>query len=486
MTAAAAPDANPAELAVYRLEAAPGAPVGPATPTADDREWTEPLLRDNAIWFCQLRWLVVAVLFAVAASGLLPELPASLGLKINPVWPGTAAALLAVLNLVFSRLARRAVAGTGQGHPLRAVLWAQIVSDLLILTAVIHWLGPDWPAAPFMYLFHIILACLVFSPGESLAVAGLAAGSHGLTLWAVAAGWVPRSSVLAPRGPTGEGFVPAGGFAAMIPMLLIWAVIWYLVSRLAATLRRREHELARTNRRLAASIEERAKHMLQTTHQLKAPFAAIHAMSQVLLGGYAGALPPSATQVVEKIATRCLALSRQIQEMLQLANLRSRGQAEPPRRPLDLAAVVGEVVARVEPAARQRHIHLDTALAPAPVSAVADHVTMLVDNLLVNAVTYSHDGGVVEVACGPQPGAGARLIVRDHGIGIPREKLPHIFEDYYRTEEAVRHNRASTGLGLAIVRQVACTERVAVQVESAPGWGTRFTVTWPGPAAATS
>jgi hypothetical protein len=75
------------------------------------------------------------------------------------------------------------------------------------------------------------------------------------------------------------------------PMLLIWAVIWYLVSRLAEVVRRRDRELAVTNRRLEASGEERARHMLQTTHQLKAPFAAIHAQTQLLLGGYCGALP---------------------------------------------------------------------------------------------------------------------------------------------------------------------------------------------------
>jgi two-component system phosphate regulon sensor histidine kinase PhoR len=70
--------------------------------------------------------------------------------------------------------------------------------------------------------------------------------------------------------------------------------------------------------------------------------------------------------------------------------------------------------------------------------------------------------------------------VRDQGIGIPREKLPRIFDDYYRTEEAAQHNAGSTGLGLAIVRQVAREYRLPVQVESAPGWGTRFTVIFPG------
>jgi signal transduction histidine kinase len=105
---------------------------------------------------------------------------------------------------------------------------------------------------------------------------------------------------------------------------------------------------------------------------------------------------------------------------------------------------------------------------------------MLLDNLVVNAVNYSYDQGLVSVACRAQDTGQAVVVVRDHGIGIPKEKLPRIFDDYYRTDEAVQHNRMSTGLGLAIVRQVAQESRVAIQVESAPGWGTRFTVTLPG------
>jgi two-component system, OmpR family, phosphate regulon sensor histidine kinase PhoR len=105
---------------------------------------------------------------------------------------------------------------------------------------------------------------------------------------------------------------------------------------------------------------------------------------------------------------------------------------------------------------------------------------MLLDNLVVNAVSYSHDQGVVRVTCRPVAPGAAEVVVRDHGIGIPGEKLPLIFEDYYRTEEAVRHNRSSTGLGLAVVRQAARELQAIIQVESAPGWGTRFTVQLPG------
>ena len=88
-------------------------------------------------------------------------------------------------------------------------------------------------------------------------------------------------------------------------------------------------------------------------------------------------------------------------------------------------------------------------------------------------------GGLVQVSTRPASPNEAEVIVADQGIGIPAEKLPRIFEDYYRTDEAVKHNRSSTGLGLAVVRQVAREMRAAIQVESTPGWGTRFTVRLP-------
>jgi signal transduction histidine kinase len=386
---------------------------------------------------------------------------------------------LALLNASYRLLARASERG---GVPsMRLLLWTQIVCDLVILTAVIRWVDHDLPAAPFMYLFHLILACMVLPPGESLMVAGLAAGCYLTRLALEPAGLAAPASILTAGAlpPTGIGLRHPSLPVFVGPMLVIWTVIWYLVSRLAEVVRRRDRELAVTNRRLEASGEERARHMLQTTHQLKAPFAAIHAQTQLLLGGYCGALPAAARTVVEKISARCLVLSRQIQEMLQLANLRSQGQTAPRRREVDLSHAIGDVIARVEPTARQRGIRIEQHLESVTLNAVPDHLTMLLDNLVVNAVSYSHDQGVVRVTCRPMPPGAAEVVVRDHGIGIPPEKLHRIFEDYYRTEEAVRHNRSSTGLGLAVVRQAAREMQAIIQVESAPGWGTRFTVRLP-------
>jgi signal transduction histidine kinase len=469
---------NGTDVFSYQLPLVEAGPESTEAAAHESRDWNEPLLRENAVWFCQLRWIVVAVLTAIGLAGLFPSVLGAVGLVIPPGWPLGTAAVLALLNLGYQRLAR---AGERTGFPsMRGLLWTQIVCDLMILTAVVRWVDHDLPAAPFMYLFHLILACIVFPPKESLVVAGLAAGCYLVRLALEPAGLsAPASILIAGAAPANSGMRQLSLPLFVGPMLVIWAVIWHLVSRLAEVVRRRDRELAITNQRLEASGEERARHMLQTTHQLKAPFAAIHAQTQLLLGGYCGTLPAAARGVVEKISTRCLALSRQIQEMLQLANLRSRGQTRPPRRELNLGSAIGDVINRIEPTARQRGIRIETHLETVTVNAVPDHLTMLLENLVVNAVNYSLDQGVVDVTCRPVHPDAAEVVVRDHGIGILREKLPRIFDDYYRTEEAVRHNLSSTGLGLAVVRQAARELNASIQVESGPGWGTRFTVRLP-------
>jgi signal transduction histidine kinase len=136
-------------------------------------------------------------------------------------------------------------------------------------------------------------------------------------------------------------------------------------------------------------------------------------------------------------------------------------------------------VARVGAVAQERRVNVDEELEPTAIVAVEDHIKMLLTNIISNAVVYSTEGGKVRVRCGGASADGPVVTVEDEGIGIPVEKLPRIFDDYYRTEEAVRHNRDSTGLGLAIVRHVAASHRIRVRVESAPGRGTAFTLRFP-------
>jgi signal transduction histidine kinase len=333
----------------------------------------------------------------------------------------------------------------------------------------------------FAYLFHIVLSCVFFSRRQSLIVTIMAIG---MFTTSSAAEYIlktlPTTSIFASL-PAGED-ISAERAVLIFNFLLavgIWLVVWYLASHLSSMVRRRDFDLAQTNRRLIAAQEERSRHMLATTHQLKAPFAAIYSNAQLLQQGYCGQIPDEAAQVVQRISSRCRRLTTEIQKMLQLANLSSTSQASLARTRIVSTDLLLWCMSQVEPIAQERGVTFKADMRPVAMTGAEDHFKMLFINLLSNAVIYSHQGGQVHVACRPGPHSGPVVTISDHGIGIPAEKLPRIFEEHYRTKEAVQHNKESSGLGLAIVKQVAQMYKIRIRVESCPGSGTTFELRFP-------
>jgi len=468
--------------AVYDLPLA--APAAAEPPAGTMYSWSAadgPLLLRHAEWFCKLRWLVVAAMLALAlAAWVAGPWFLQQGIRLLVLWPLAVAGALALANVGYLAMLRAAKGSPTPAARAHGHLWLQILVDLAVLTVVVHFLGSVGTVAPLMVLFHIVLACIFFSSVESLVVTVIALAMYVLCVALESSGVIPPQSVWVSFPPWERGELPRTMLAAYASSVAFISVtIWFLASRLAGALRQRDAELAATNRRLMAATDERARHMLQTTHQLKAPFAAIQANTQVLLGGFCGKLPDEAAQVIGKISDRCDMLSREIKAMLQLANLRSSAQASPQPAALELHEVLCACLAAIEPLAAKRGIGFAENISAATVSGVYDHAVMMIDNVLSNAVAYSLPGQKVSVSCRAKPGGGAVVSVEDAGIGIPTSKLPQIFADYYRTSEAVKHNKASTGLGLAIVRQVAMAGNVGVRVESAPQQGTLFTLDFP-------
>ena len=438
----------------------------------------EALLARNVRWFCVLRWLVIALLAAFGVVGWMPLFVKRLGLRPPGTWPFIAAAVLVVGNVLALAQARRDRRRTAGGSARN--LWGQIVMDLIVLTAAVHFLGSTQTYVPFTYLFHIVLACIFFPRLQSLAVTLLAAILFAGCVTAEHIGVISLVAVFADGGLALSSALPARTAAiAVFSSVSIWLAVWYLTSHLSVMVRQRDATLAATNRRLLAAQRERSRHMLVTTHQLKAPFAAIHANAQALLAGYFGELPEQAEQTVERIAVRCSRLAAEIQEMLQLANLISTGQDQPEKTDLDLADILRWAMNQVQPVASDRRIDLEADLKPTRMLGSEDHLKMLLVNLVSNAVNYSYDRGTVFLKCDTGPGGEPVVAIADEGIGIAPEKLPHIFDEHYRTTEAVRHNKESSGLGLSIVRHVAELYGIRVRVDSAAGRGTRFEIRFP-------
>ena len=122
----------------------------------------------------------------------------------------------------------------------------------------------------------------------------------------------------------------------------------------------------------------------------------------------------------------------------------------------------------------EKHIHVSIQPAPLlpPVLLDRDQIRRLISNLIANSVDALPEGGAISISL-EQNSSRQVVCFADHGIGIPPENLPQIFEPFFTTK-----NR-STGLGLYLVRQVVELHGGSVTVESQPGQGARFTISFP-------
>jgi two-component system phosphate regulon sensor histidine kinase PhoR len=134
----------------------------------------------------------------------------------------------------------------------------------------------------------------------------------------------------------------------------------------------------------------------------------------------------------------------------------------------------------MRPQAERRRIALRaTVLEPQTVMADRDRLLQVLTNLLDNAIKFTPEGGVVEVAVRGRRG-GVDVEVSDSGRGIPDEALPRIFDRFYRVERSRSREEGGTGLGLAIAKHIIDAHGGQISAGSRVGRGSVFTVHLPG------
>ena len=234
-----------------------------------------------------------------------------------------------------------------------------------------------------------------------------------------------------------------------------------------ASLARAFNEMAE---QLARARAAEKQFLLSVSHELKTPLTAIR--------GYAEGVADGAfhmDEAVETISIEAARLERLVRDLLDLARM-NRTDFSIHREKVDLATIAREAVQRYEGQAREFGVTLE-AFAPEPAPAIGDpdRVLQVASNLVENALRLTPRGGVVRVFA--EPGA---LVVEDTGPGLSQEDLPRAFERFYLYSRYSSDRPVGTGLGLSIVKELTQGMGGSVEVDSAPGHGTRFTVRLPG------
>jgi signal transduction histidine kinase len=250
-------------------------------------------------------------------------------------------------------------------------------------------------------------------------------------------------------------------------------------------------ELYRNEQQMTQRLQElnlmKTNFMIVTSHEMRTPLTLLRGYIEALLAGYVGSLGDAQAQaltVCRRTVDRMIASFNDIIEMLQLDERRI---ALAPRL-TDVKAAVRDVLDELKPFFERRgqHARLDAAAELPRVMVDPDKLRLVLANLIENAMKFTPDGGEVSVAI--ETGVGSiHLSVEDTGIGIPREELDRIFDEFYTGPDSLHHKSGNyqfeargAGLGLAIARGHVEAHGGRVWAESAgSGKGSIFHVMLP-------
>ncbi|MCX7976745.1 MAG: ATP-binding protein [Bellilinea sp.] len=237
-----------------------------------------------------------------------------------------------------------------------------------------------------------------------------------------------------------------------------------------ADLRKKAEELSEAYRKLSEQEAARSRFLTTIAHELRTPLMAANGFIQIIRSGN---LQGEALQ--QALDT----VGRNLQEITALINdilfLQEMELILPEFQPTDLSPVVLEVIENYRPTAQRQGIELQVNLPPDAVQIRGDakSLSRALAAVLDNAIKFSPNGGKVEVSLLTNENW-AEIQVHDHGVGIPAEALPHIFDRFYHLDEVNGYLFRGAGLGLSIARQVIEQHGGQISVESQLGKGSTF------------
>ncbi|SPA22618.1 Putative chemotaxis methyltransferase protein; contains Methylesterase domain (CheB), Methylase of chemotaxis methyl-accepting proteins domain (CheR), signal transduction histidine domain (NitrB), signal receiver (Rec) domain [Cupriavidus taiwanensis] len=215
------------------------------------------------------------------------------------------------------------------------------------------------------------------------------------------------------------------------------------------------------------------------SHELKHPLNLISASAELISRSPDARGSDVIQRAAATIRRTVMSQAHIIDDLLDMSRLRT-GKLSVAHAPLDWNEVVARVCSAIEEEVARKQIALERSLPPQPVMIDADltRIEQIVWNVVSNAIKYTSAGGTIQVSLMKANGKGV-LEVRDTGVGIDAQSLPHIF-DMFRQGAAPTARKGGLGIGLSLVRELVNVQGGTVRAESeGQGKGALFTVSFP-------
>jgi len=240
--------------------------------------------------------------------------------------------------------------------------------------------------------------------------------------------------------------------------------------------------LAIQNARLFRELEVANRHksdfLARVSHDLRTPLNSIIGFTRLVLRRTEGQIPELQKENLQKVVISSEHLLSLINSLLDLAKIES-GKMEVVAETFKVDEVINVAMSTVEPMLKDGRVRLIKDVTPdiPPLKTDRDKLKQILLNLLSNAAKFT-EHGEIKVSASQENGS-LKLGVSDTGIGMRKEALDHIFEEFRQAEKSTSSQYGGTGLGLAIVKRLVNLLGGDIGVESEEGKGTKFTITLP-------
>jgi signal transduction histidine kinase len=425
-------------------------------------------------WFIRIRWIAVTVL--IAASLVVKHL---LDISVQEKSIYIISAILLALN-VFHRIILQRIKKERNEKAIKKIkreIHFQIITDLILLTIILHYSGGIENPLVLFYFFHMIIASSIFSTLQSYLYAVF-------TIILAASLALLECYAIIPHYPL-EGFVShdlynnilyvyGTGFVFACTSILVVFLSHMIIYRSIKS----EETYVKTNIELENKDKLKNEYVLRVTHDIKGHIAAILSCLDVVRAKTTGPLNQVQEEFTSRAYERTGLLSGFIKDLLNLTKKRLKHDNE--IEEFSLPDLINKLIKPILMLIKDKSIDFNMYLDKSVGLITGNPYTIeeLYSNILLNSVKYTPPKGHIELTVKSHHD-NIVTEISDSGIGIPNEDLLKVFDEFYRASNIPKDIKTGSGLGLSIAKQIVEDHKGKIWVSSEVGVWTKFTFVLP-------